>query len=289
MQHITITSFSSALFSTWIFVEEFGLLFDAGDGVSAGLGQKSRKVRHIFITHADRDHVCGLLQLYQLNAADGNPAIHYPRDCGSFPALRDFMTQFDPRSGPASWTGIGDGDRVEIARDTVVRARLSDHVVAADSATKALDYTVQRTRRTLHPALHGRSGAEIAELRAAQGEDAVSRVQVDSLLGYSGDAAVLDAARWADVRVLVHECTFLEPDTARRQHANLPQVMAAAAELDLQALVLMHFSTRYSATEIAEAVTAEADTHQPRFPIYTVMPGAVARDILAATPTWRPG
>lgn len=62
--HLTLTASSSALFSTWFFIEEFGALFDAGDGVSAALMQRSRKVKHVFVTHADRD-VADLLSLAQ--------------------------------------------------------------------------------------------------------------------------------------------------------------------------------------------------------------------------------
>jgi hypothetical protein len=35
-QKITITAYSTALFSTWIFVDQWRLLLDAGDGVCAG-------------------------------------------------------------------------------------------------------------------------------------------------------------------------------------------------------------------------------------------------------------
>lgn len=63
---LTITGYSTALFSTWYFVEELGILFDCGDGVSAALLQKARKVEHVFISHADRDHLAGLLQFNQL-------------------------------------------------------------------------------------------------------------------------------------------------------------------------------------------------------------------------------
>ena len=76
----TITAYSTALFSTWIFIEELGLLFDAGDGVAAGLLQKSRKIKHVFISHADRDHLTGLMQLNQLNSRAGFPKIYYPKD-----------------------------------------------------------------------------------------------------------------------------------------------------------------------------------------------------------------
>lgn len=53
----TISGYSTALFSTWYFIEELGLLFDAGDGVITYLLQKSRKIKYIFISHADRDHL----------------------------------------------------------------------------------------------------------------------------------------------------------------------------------------------------------------------------------------
>ena len=52
---LTITGYSTALFSTWYFIEELGLLFEADDGVTASLLQKARKIEHVFISHADRD------------------------------------------------------------------------------------------------------------------------------------------------------------------------------------------------------------------------------------------
>ncbi len=94
---LTITGYSTALFSTWYFVEEWGILFDAGDGLISALLQKSRKIDHVFISHADRDHLTGLLQFNQLNARPGYPIIHYPKDAGSFPVLGEFSRKFDPQ------------------------------------------------------------------------------------------------------------------------------------------------------------------------------------------------
>ena len=56
---LTISGYSTALFSTWYFVEELGLLFDAGDGIITQLLQKSRKIKYVFISHGDRDHLTG--------------------------------------------------------------------------------------------------------------------------------------------------------------------------------------------------------------------------------------
>ena len=41
---LTITGYSTALFSTWYYVDELSLLFDCGDGVTSGLLQKARKI-----------------------------------------------------------------------------------------------------------------------------------------------------------------------------------------------------------------------------------------------------
>src|SRR5438270_13694195 len=92
---LTITAYSTALFSTWYFLEEWGLLLDAGDGLTSTLLQKSRKIAHVFISHADRDHLTGLLQLNQLNAREGFPRIYFPAHSASFPALEAFSKAFD--------------------------------------------------------------------------------------------------------------------------------------------------------------------------------------------------
>lgn len=103
--HLNISGYSTALFSTWYFIEELGLLLDAGDGLTATLLQKARKVEHVFISHADRDHLTGLLQFNQLNAREGFPKIYYPFHCGSFPALEEFTKRFDPHVKGTVWNG----------------------------------------------------------------------------------------------------------------------------------------------------------------------------------------
>jgi ribonuclease Z len=282
---LTITAFSTALFSTWIFVDEYGLLFDAGDGAAAGLGLKSRKAQHIFISHADRDHLAGLLQLHQLNARDGLPHIYYPKDCGSFPALRDFMARFDPQAGPATWHPLAAGEEVSIAKNVLVRARPNAHIVKPGSV-KSFDFTLCQQRRKLKSEFAGLTGKEIAALRAAHGDDLVTEVQVVPILGYSGDTPALEPDRWQGVEVLIHEATFLTDGEARGAHANLPQVLAAAASLRVKGLVLSHFSVRYAHEEIRTTIVQYARQHALPFPVFAILPGQVANDVLNAEPCW---
>jgi ribonuclease Z len=284
--HLTLSAFSSALFSTWVLVEELGVLFDAGDGLSALLAQKSRKVTHVFLSHADRDHVAGLLQFHQLNAREGIPSIHYPAGCGSFPALRDFMARFDPDSGPATWNALRAGDGVTVDQAHQVRALASDHIASVDGTTKSLAFVIQRTRRVLRAEHAGKAGAEIATLKNNLGDDAVTERRVDAILGYSGDAAALDPAMWAGVKILLHECTFLEAGVSNRPHSHLRQVLEASTALELEALVLLHFSCRYDAATITASVSREAQSLGLPFPVFVVLPGQVSWNLLTAPPVW---
>lgn len=284
---LTITASSTALFSTWVFIEELDLLFDAGDGVSAALLQKSRKIKNIFISHADRDHVCGLLQLHQLNARDGVPAIHYPKDCGSFPPLCEFFSRFDPQSGPASWAGLEPDQKIELDNGYAVECIRSAHVVKEDQV-KALAYTLSYTRKRLKQEFQGLPGKEIAGKKKILGEDAITERITEKILGYSGDSPDLNPADWNGVKILIHEATFLEPQTTRGGHANLQHVIEAAATLNLDALILMHFSSRYQVEEIAREIQQVANHYRPNFPIFALMPGVVQRDILNQSPLWAP-
>lgn len=252
------------------------------------MGAKGHKVRHAFLTHADRDHIAGLLQFNQLNSRDGIPEYYYPKDCGSFPALQDFMGKFDPQSGPGTWIGLSEGDSIDIGKGLVVEARKSLHVTKEDQ-TKALDYTLCRVTKSLKPEFRGLEGPKIAALRTEYGENHIQETHTERWIGYSGDSPSLDPNHWENTKILFHEATFLDPETAKNAHSNLPQVLSAASQMDLEALVLLHFSSRYKQLEIQQAVRKLANQHQPKFPIYAVYPSEPDMDILSGQPAWEPG
>ena len=160
-QSISITAYSTALFSTWIFVEQYSILFDCGDGVASSLLQKSRKIKHVFITHPDRDHITGLFQFNQLNGRDGL-TVHYPKDAGSFPALADFTAKFDPHTSGTTWNSISAGDSIAVRNDLQVRAIRNQHVPADSSVMKSLSFVVQNEKRKLRPEFAGSTGQHIA-------------------------------------------------------------------------------------------------------------------------------
>lgn len=287
---LTITGYSTALFSTWYFIDEMGILFDCGDGVSSGLLQKGRKIKHVFISHPDRDHLAGLLQFNQLNARAGLK-IYYPKDSGSFPALADFSAKFDPQVSGTQWVPIDDGDEIRIREDVAVRAISNRHVQGKDG-TRSLTFLVDRIARKLKSELVGKPGSEIATIRQREGEEAISDLSRTTQLIYSGDTPIETDGRYNDAEVLIHEATFLvageiDPDNPRRnKHSSLDQVIGMVRDSNIQKLILGHFSSRYSHQEIDEAIKRECELNQISIPVFRLHPGQIVRDVLSSEPVW---
>lgn len=279
---ITITGYSTALFSTWYLLEEYGILFDCGDGVSAGLLQKGRKVKHAFISHADRDHLGGLLQFLQLN---GRPelVIHYPQSCGSFPALAGFTAKFDPHTADTQWSPLVSGSEIQIRDDLVVRALENRHVPADESQTKSLSFVVESVRRKRKQEFVDLPGNQIAALRQERGADALTYETHLTELIYSGDTPVETDGRYQGAKVLIHEATFLtrdeiDPDNPRRnKHSSLDATMEMVAEQNVEMLILGHFSSRYSDEQIDEAIDREIIRCGIKVPVHRVYPGRMTR------------
>ena len=164
--NLNITAYSTALFSTWINIEELHLLLDAGDGVSSGLLQKSGKIKYVFITHPDRDHITGLFQLYQLNARKGLPKIYHPKDSGSFPAMKDFLQKFDTHIQGSEWHPIQHLDRIEIRNDLFVEAIRNEHVAVPQGISKSLSFKLYQTKQKLKQEFTDLKGAEIKQMIA---------------------------------------------------------------------------------------------------------------------------
>lgn len=286
----TITGYSTALFSTWYFIEEAGVLFDAGDGLTAGLMQKARKINHAFISHADRDHLTGLLQFRQLNAREGAPKIYYPKHCGSFPALKEFSENFDPHSRGALWQGIEDNESLQISKDLYVKAIRNNHVRAAEGTFKSMGFALYRQVAKLKAQYQGLSGEELKNLKKERGEEEITDKRHSNLIIYSGDTPVDDYQKWNNTKVLIHEATFLEAqeqdhnNKQRNLHSNIEEVMKMVTELNIETLVLGHFSSRYSAQEIDERILKLCRELEIKIPVFRVLPGQIARDILSGVP-----
>ncbi len=282
---ITLHGASTALFSTWYFAEQYGVMFDCGDGASAALMHKARKVRHLFLSHADRDHIAGILAFQQLYGGPGL-TIHYPVDSGSFPPLAAFCRDFDPHIRGTTWRPISDGQTVPIGKGLSVRAMENNHIRGIKPGIRSLSYFITRRKRKLRPEHHGKPGAEIAALRHSYEEDAITQEQHDLVFAYSGDTSVLDDGRYEGAEVLIHEATFIDAaddsvdDPTRFRHSVLVDVLDMVAGMKIGHLVLGHFSGRYTATSIGNAVREGCAERGINCPVSLVLPGITQHNIL---------
>lgn len=284
----TITGYSTALFSTWYFIEELRLLFDAGDGITANLLQKSRKIEHVFISHADRDHVTGLLQFNQLNARPGFPVIYYPQDSGSFPALQEFANKFDPHVAGTKWNPINPESEVRIKGDLFIQPISNGHV-ATKSGVKSLSYKVIQSKMKLRPEYMKLPAEDIKRLIEERGKNRTHIEVKTNLISYSGDTPVEDLTRWENSKILIHEATFLRDEEEEvsphsNKHSFLEEVMEMVSGSNIEQLILGHFSVRYSPEQIDRRILELCNRYAINIPVFRVLPGQVSTDILKGKP-----
>ncbi len=290
--NLTITGYSTALFSTWYLIEELGLLFDCGDGLTSSILQKSRKIEHAFITHADRDHLTGLLQFLQLNSRPGFPLIHYPKDCGSFSALQDFTSKFDQHTTQAQWIPIKDRSKIWIRKDMYVEAIRNNHVPCENTVHKSLGYRVVQVKSKLKPEYINLSSGEIKAVIERLGKEATHTELETTILSYSGDTPCENFEYWDNAEILIHEATFLgtpedqKIQTHGNKHSYLEEVIKSASEIKLGCLILGHFSSRYSNEQIDSSIRANCEKYGLNIPVYRILPGQVVKNILNTHPIY---
>ncbi len=286
MTPLNITSYSTALFSTWINIEELGILLDAGDGISSALLQKSRKIKHVFISHADRDHVTGLLQLNQLNGREGFPKIYYPKHCGTFPAFRDFQNKFDPHIKGMEWNELVDQDQIEIRKDIYVQCLRNEHIKAPHDISKSLSFKLFQTKQKLKSEFTHISSKEIKALIDLKGRENIMEKIHTNFLSYSGDTPVDNYEKWDGSEILIHESTFLQDEgdsiieSKGNKHSKINEVLKMASEINIGQLILNHFSSRYKKNEIDNAIKKLCKVYHIKIPVRVIYPGQIHRDIL---------
>lgn len=284
-----ITGYSTALFSTWYFIDELGLLFDAGEGLTSALLRKSCKINHVFISHADRDHLTGLLSFNQLNSRPGYPVIYYPKDCGSFPVLKDFSIQFDPHVSGTVWQPVTHETETFIKDDIFIQAIPNGHIPSPENSVKSLSYKIMQTRQKLRPELTTLSGKEIRRIIEERGTKATHIETHTNLLSYSGDTPVEDPERWHHSKILIHEATFLrsEEDAGIQPYGNhsyLEEVLEMVSGTQIETLILGHFSLRYSSELINRSIRDLCEKYAINIPVFAILPGKTVADILKSEP-----
>lgn len=246
---LTLTGVSTGGVATSLAVPELGVAWDVGAATAPTI-----RCSTLLLTHAHADHMgalhawLGIRLLYRMPAAR-IVAPHWVAD-----DVRTLITTWERLQGHPYDVRVVDarpGEPIPLRRHLTVVPFKAAHVVPT------LGYAVVRRKTKLRPAFLDLPGPEIARLRREGTEGMFDEVE-EPLIAYTGDTLpdVIDRELLVrTVRVLLIECTFLDdrkPRDAIRAggHIHVDDLIARAALLENEQLVLLHFSQLYTAAEV---------------------------------------
>jgi ribonuclease Z len=212
----------------------------------------------VAVTHGHLDHIAGLAHYASRRRLQGLPParILVPSEAVSAVARWvDACEELEKIRYSIEVVPASPGDRITLRNDLELTVLPGRHRVPA------VGYLFSEVKHKLLEEFGGRPGHEIAELKVKG--VAVTRREEVPLLAYTGDCgeAIFDAApEILRAKVLLIECSFLFPEDVSRAreyaHIHLDDILARADRFENEALVLTHFSQRYRAEEIRQALAA---------------------------------
>ncbi len=258
---LTIEGWSLAGDETWFRIHPPGLAFDAGRGAAQLAG-----ARDVFLSHGHLDHALGIPYVLSQRSLQQRSATRIFCPAAIAEPLTALVLAAERLEGARyrfEIAPLAAGARVEVGRDLLVEAFITDHVVPS------LGYHLVRRKRRLAAGFAGLPGHELAALRARGVE--TSDVTEERWLSYCGDTGprVFELApELFRSRILMLECTFL--DDAQRgsgdryKHLHLDDIERQAGRFENAAIVLHHLSRRHLPEELRAEIERRLPALAPR-------------------------
>ena len=262
---LRIEGVSRAGEETWIRVHPPGLAFDVGRGATNLAG-----AQEVFLSHGHLDHALGLpfmLSLRTLHASRATRVFAPAAIVDQLERLVGAAEGLEAQTYDYEILALAPGDRIQVARDLAVEAFATDHTLPS------LGYHLLREQKRLRVEYQGRSGQELAALRARGVEIELREMEV--WLSYCGDTGpgVFDLEpRVFESPVLLIECTFFDGASRERArrfgHMHLDDLIERAPAFHNQDLVLHHTSRRYSCEQLRDLISANLSPAVPRVHLF---------------------
>ncbi len=252
---LRVRGFSLAGEETFFVLPELNVAFDVGR-----CRRELLSVDHVFLSHGHMDHAAGIAYYFsQRMFVDVPPGHLYAPQPLIDPIQRllRVWADIDGHEPPAHLHAAQPGVDIPLRRDLVVRPFEVNHPARRHDRTvvRSLGYAALEVRHKLKEEFTGLAGPALVELKR-KGVEITRRVEIP-LVAYCGDTAPgefleLDYVR--NSKILLLECTFVEPDHRDRAragfHIHVSQLPGIVPQLNNERIVLFHLSRR---TALAEA------------------------------------
>lgn len=252
---IQLRAISAGGIETFIDLPGFKVAFDIGRCPPEAVGRKT-----VLFTHPHIDHMGGVAYHAATRALQGMPPPTYvvPRaSVEGFERLFEAWRGLDNSELEHETVPLGPGEEYVLNERRVVRPFRALHTVPAQG------YAIWSRTHKLKPEYRALSQAEIRTLRVERGVEVTELVEVPEV-AFSGDTRIEIVEREEVVRrarLLVLETTFLDErvgveECRAKGHVHLDEVIERAELFENEALLLTHFSRRYTPREIQAILAA---------------------------------
>lgn len=245
--------------------ESYFVLPQMNVGFDFGRAQRDvLTVDNVFLSHGHMDHAAGFAYYFsQRMFIDNKPGNAYVPEplVGPFKQLLRLWGQLDGNEPPANVFPARPGEDVTVRRGLLVRPFKVKHPCRGreGSRVEGLGYSIIEVRKKLKDEYVGLMGPEIVELKKKGVE--IERREEVPLVTYCGDTGPgsffeLDHVRRS--RVLLLECTFVDPDHRSRaragNHLHVDDLRNIVPKLENERIVLTHLTRRTALREARKAL-----------------------------------
>jgi ribonuclease Z len=238
---------------TSIDLPELKLCFDIGRSPDSAVLRPT-----VLFTHAHMDHMGGVAWHAATRALRGMPAPTYvvPREnARDFEELFAVWRRLDRSELDHRVVPLSPGEEWMLPNGLAARPFRSPHRAPCQG------YALVRRRKHLRAEFAGLPQEEIRRLRQDGGVDVTEVAEIPEL-AFTGDT-LIDVLEREEIvrraRLLILECTFLDDrvgvaDARSTGHVHLDEIAERAQLFANEAILLTHFSARYTPAEIVAAL-----------------------------------
>ncbi|RAO99509.1 beta-lactamase [Petrotoga sp. 9PW.55.5.1] len=239
---------SKALYTTWVFYKPNRILFDAGEGVSAELGNKIYGIEKIILTHSHVDHIAGLWGIINTrNNAMGSRnkklEIYYPQGSNNINEYLQFISRMNKRLRyDVVFKEIDLSNSIKLNNKRFIKPFKTRH----SPGEVSFGYQILETRKRLKESYRNLKEEEIRNLIVNEKKDILENYTAN-ILTISGDSLPIPPNFAKDCEILIHECTFFEENDRKiRNHTSLSELKRLIHETMPKQIIIYHVSSRYN-------------------------------------------